>query len=283
MANTVKIKRSAVSGKVPLTTDLELGELALNTFDGKLYTKKDNGTVSIIQVGAGDFVGPASSTDNAIVRFDGTTGKLVQNSGVVIDDNGNVGINTASGAVASSKLVIGSTAATASDVNLRTTQTDFAITPSNTAAGGVTIATSWVSGGQGPLIFTNSGGEIIRFSGNRSITITRKIVPNVQSVVSAATITPNADTDSQVSVTALAVAATIAIPSGTASDGQRLMIRFEDNGTARALTWTTTAGGYREVGLTLPTTTTATKVLYVGCVYNALDGFWDVIAKGEQA
>lgn len=32
-------------------------------------------------------------TDNAIARYDGTTGKL-QNSGVVIDDNGNVGIGT---------------------------------------------------------------------------------------------------------------------------------------------------------------------------------------------
>ena len=34
----------------------------------------------------GDVVGPASSTDNAIVRFDSTTGKLVQNSGVTISD-----------------------------------------------------------------------------------------------------------------------------------------------------------------------------------------------------
>jgi hypothetical protein len=32
--------------------------------------------------------GPASSTDNAIARFDATTGKLLQNSGVTIDDNG---------------------------------------------------------------------------------------------------------------------------------------------------------------------------------------------------
>jgi len=34
--------------------------------------------------GAGDIVGPASSTDNAIVRYDGTTGKLLQNSDVTI-------------------------------------------------------------------------------------------------------------------------------------------------------------------------------------------------------
>lgn len=52
MANTVKIKRSAVASKIPLTTDLELGELAINTFDGKLFTKKDDGTASIIEIGA---------------------------------------------------------------------------------------------------------------------------------------------------------------------------------------------------------------------------------------
>lgn len=38
--------------------------------------------------GTGDFVGPASSTDNAIVRFDGTTGKLGQNSVGIVTDAG---------------------------------------------------------------------------------------------------------------------------------------------------------------------------------------------------
>lgn len=38
--------------------------------------------------GVGDVVGPSSSTDNAIVRFDGTTGKLVQNSSATINDSG---------------------------------------------------------------------------------------------------------------------------------------------------------------------------------------------------
>jgi hypothetical protein len=40
----------------------------------------------------GDVVGPASSTDNALVRFDSTTGKLVQNSDVILDDLGNLGL-----------------------------------------------------------------------------------------------------------------------------------------------------------------------------------------------
>lgn len=52
MANTIKIKRSAVQGKAPATSDLQLGELGINSYDGKLYLKKDNGTESIVEVGA---------------------------------------------------------------------------------------------------------------------------------------------------------------------------------------------------------------------------------------
>ena len=47
------------------------------------------GTLSATGTG-GDVVGPASSTDNAITRFDTTTGKLIQNSVVTIDDSGNI-------------------------------------------------------------------------------------------------------------------------------------------------------------------------------------------------
>lgn len=49
---SVKLKRSAVASKVPTTSDLELGEIALNTYDGKVFLKKDNGTASIVEVGA---------------------------------------------------------------------------------------------------------------------------------------------------------------------------------------------------------------------------------------
>lgn len=51
MASNVKIKRSATAGKVPLTTDLQLGELAVNTYDGKLYLKKNAGTDQVVEVG----------------------------------------------------------------------------------------------------------------------------------------------------------------------------------------------------------------------------------------
>lgn len=53
MASTIKIKRSAVPGKIPLTTDLALGELAINTYDGKLFLKKNDGTEAVVELGAG--------------------------------------------------------------------------------------------------------------------------------------------------------------------------------------------------------------------------------------
>ncbi len=40
--------------------------------------------------GSGDVVGPGSATDNAITRFDSTTGKLIQNSLATLDDSGNL-------------------------------------------------------------------------------------------------------------------------------------------------------------------------------------------------
>lgn len=47
MANTIKLKRSDSSGNVPDAGSLSLGELAVNTFDGKLFFKKNNGSVSL--------------------------------------------------------------------------------------------------------------------------------------------------------------------------------------------------------------------------------------------
>lgn len=41
-------KKSTVVGKVPLPTDLDIGELAVNTADKKLYTKHSNGSVVLI-------------------------------------------------------------------------------------------------------------------------------------------------------------------------------------------------------------------------------------------
>ena len=53
MATVIQFKRSSTQNSVPATSDLSLGELALNTYDGKAYIKKNvGGTESIVEVGA---------------------------------------------------------------------------------------------------------------------------------------------------------------------------------------------------------------------------------------
>ena len=47
MAQTVKLKRSSVANKVPTASDLELGELAMNTNDGKVYFEKNDGSATV--------------------------------------------------------------------------------------------------------------------------------------------------------------------------------------------------------------------------------------------
>jgi len=47
LSNRIKLKRSSTVSRVPQIADLTLGELAINTFDGKLFFKKNNGSDSI--------------------------------------------------------------------------------------------------------------------------------------------------------------------------------------------------------------------------------------------
>jgi hypothetical protein len=54
MAQLIKLKRTAVEGRKPTTSNLELGELAINTHDGKIYFEKDNGTPSIREIATED-------------------------------------------------------------------------------------------------------------------------------------------------------------------------------------------------------------------------------------
>ena len=101
----------------------------------------------------------------------------------------------------------------------------------------------------------------------------------VQSVTSSATVTP-LSTNDFVKITAQSVGLTLANPTGTFTEGQALMIRIKDNGTARTIAFDT---NYRAIGVTLPTTTIISKTLYLGIIYNATDAKWDVIGYNIQA
>jgi hypothetical protein len=62
---------------------------ALSAGTGISYNSTTGVITSTVVPGTGDVVGPASATDNAVARFDTTTGKLIQNSVTTIDDTGN--------------------------------------------------------------------------------------------------------------------------------------------------------------------------------------------------
>jgi hypothetical protein len=75
-------------------------------------------------------------------------------------------------------------------------------------------------------------------------------------------------------VTAAANALTIHVPSGTPNAGDQLLLTLMDNGTARAITWTLTTGGYdANPGFALPTTTTVSTLRIVQFLYRS-DGKW---------
>jgi Chaperone of endosialidase len=76
MANTIILKRSATPGKVPTTAQLSLGEIAINTYDGLLYIKKDDGTPSVVQIGG-------------VTSVNGETGAVTIDTGDVAE-NGNL-------------------------------------------------------------------------------------------------------------------------------------------------------------------------------------------------
>lgn len=76
MAQTIQLKRSAVQGKIPLTTDLALGEIAINTYDGKLFIKRNNGSDSVVEVLTSLTAQPLDADLTAIAELSGTSGFL---------------------------------------------------------------------------------------------------------------------------------------------------------------------------------------------------------------
>ena len=52
MSRLITLRRTATPGKIPTTADMQLGELAINTHDGKVYLKKNvNGAETIVTLG----------------------------------------------------------------------------------------------------------------------------------------------------------------------------------------------------------------------------------------
>lgn len=137
-----------------------------------------------------------------------------------------------------------------------------AITPSSVASTGAVSGTSLSAGGA-------TGA------------ITGRLNTRSGAVTAVTTVTPTSDSVDFYSATSQAAAFTVAAPTGTPVTGQKLMLFLADNGTARGITWTTSSNGYRAFGTVLPSTTVAGKGMYVGCIWNSIASFWDVVAVAQ--
>ncbi len=102
MAQNIKLKRSSVSGKVPTVAQLEAGELAINTADGKLYFERDDSTIQSIVTtnalitGSVNINGPITGSDIRINQWGSVSASLssIQSQGASVTlqdvtDNGN--------------------------------------------------------------------------------------------------------------------------------------------------------------------------------------------------
>jgi hypothetical protein len=117
---------------------------------------------AITSITAINVVGPASSTDNAIARFDSTTGKLLQNSSVIITDAGNVGIGTSSPSV---KLELNNGGA-----GSLVTFTDGVSTNFNFSTSG-TVGTFGTNAGSTSLALKTTGAEHMRIDSSGNVGI----------------------------------------------------------------------------------------------------------------
>ena len=166
---------------------------------------------------------------------------------------------------------------TALDGKAATSHTHTASQVSDSTSVGRSVLTAADAAAARTAIGAGTGD--VTASGTQTLT-NKRITPRIGTTASSATPTIDTGATDQFTITALAAAITSWTILGTPTDGQRLLIRILDNGTARAITW---PSSFRAVGVTLPKTTTASKTLYVGLVYNSAASYWDAIAVGVQA
>tara|TARA_B110000503_G_scaffold79477_1_gene122062 strand:+ start:1695 stop:2162 length:468 start_codon:yes stop_codon:yes gene_type:complete len=67
MSTVIKLKRSETSSSVPTTSDLEVGEVAVNTVDQKIYMRSSTGVVEIANTSSGGAGGSGNSFTNISV------------------------------------------------------------------------------------------------------------------------------------------------------------------------------------------------------------------------
>ncbi len=125
---------------------------------------------------------------------------------------------------------------------------------------------------------TGNAGKYLRTDGTTASWASPTLVPIVSTTASTSTLNPDAGYDAY-HVTALAANITIANPTGTWADGQGCVVRIKDNGTPRTIAF---GSNYVAFDAALPTTTIASKEIYIPFIYNSTTAKWNVIRPSRQ-
>lgn len=105
-------------------------------------------------------------------------------------------------------------------------------------------------------------------------------IPRITSSGYSSPLVVNIDTTDLQIMTDISGTLTIGSPTGTVYSGQKFLLRLKDDGIARTLSWNAV---FRGIGITLPTTTYASKLMYFGFIYNVNDLKWDCIAYVKES
>jgi hypothetical protein len=274
-------------GGTGLTSTPTNGQLPIGNGTGYTLATLTAGTnVSIANTAGGITISATASAGGTVTSVDvsgGTTG--LTTSGGPITTNGTITLagtlNVANGGTGATTLTgyvkgSGTSAFTASSTIPNTDITGLG-TMSTQSANSVAITGGTIEGTSvGATTASTVRGTTITATSNFS----GRTDPRVSSTASASSVTPDISSFDQYAFTALATALTINAPVGTPVDGNKLVFRILDNGTSQTLNWN---GTYTAIGVTLPAATTINKTTYVGCIYNANNTRWDVVAVTTQA
>ena len=234
----ISLYYSTTAASLPVNTDLVNGELAINITDGKLFYKDNTGAVQTIASKSGNVnVSSITFGTTGLTPSTASTG-VISVAGILVGENGGTGVNNSG----------------------------------KTITLGGNFATSGAYAFTGTL--TNTTTVTFPTSGTFAT-----ILPRVVNTATASSITINGDTTDIATManTELVGTFTINAPSGTPTNGQKLIFRLSSTA-VQTFSWNAIFQGSTDVAL--PTASSSSgKYDYMGFIYNSINSKWQMVAS----
>ena len=227
-----------------------------------------NFTITSADSKVGDVVGPASATDNAIARYDTTTGKLIQNSVVTVDDTGAVtGVTTLAASTSVTTPIVQATNSGGLALKNSAGTTQLSVGAGGGDNVSINVSTN-INGANAQIDIspTGTGHVHIKPTGTGSLEIAPTNVGTINNMTIGATTARNA------SVVDLSVTGTLSFDAAQGTAGQVLT----SAGTGNTPTWTTpTTGTVTSVTGTAPVVSSGgnTPAISMAQATTSVDGY----------